>query len=430
MKKSNYYKLVKEIDLLDSNYSLSKKEINYISSISKNRKIFSGVFWGMIRFSFSIINSLFKQIKNFGKVNSFNTVVIFAGSRNQYNTLKPVYNAYKNATLIGTGDYGEVQLNIFLSRIYSIFYFGVLLKLYKTLIGYEKQSVKYLFDRYLGTYGFYLYSFLLFKRHREIKVLVLANDHSMRCRVLNKTAKENGVKTIFIQHASANMFFPKLNFDYACLDGVEAYNVYKAIGNSKTKILITGNSKLDENILKNKKRKNSLIGLCFNPNDNKVEILNVLNNVIKRFDGSQIIVRPHPNDRKYEYFKKYCLSKSIHFSPSKKQNAFEFFQNVNLIIAGESNIHLEAASFNIPSIYYPLGNYNKIDWYGFIENGIIKFKADKAVNLIEIIEYCLSNNMEVRENAEKFYKNLNPKYFGTAVKQIISIIDEAKCFKR
>ena len=421
----NITNTVKKIDLFGLNYSLSSKKINYCDKIPKSRKLTPGILFGIIRFIFSLINSAIKRIGTKSDVD-LAAVVFFAGSLNQNNAVYPIYYKCEDASIIGTGGFGEFQLNIFISRILSIRYITTLIKIYRKTQGYKKKSLKYLFDRYLSTYGFYLYMLRFFKKHSHIKVLVLANDHTMRCRVLNETAQLMGIKTIYIQHASVNEHFPPLAFDYACLDGNEASSTYKTLKNTKTKIFVTGNANIENNLLKYSDKKDHLIGLCFNPIDEKDIILETIIRLKEEFGNENIYVRPHPNDRKFKYFKKYCKNNSIKFSSAKKQNIFEYFQNLDLLIAGESNIHLEAVASNIPTIYFRLGRYKNEDWYGFIKKGLIRYIATNMTELIEKIT-IIKNTEEIQVDnlVSGFYQN-TVSGNRSSIDDIISVINLAK----
>jgi len=57
-------------------------------------------------------------------------------------------------------------------------------------------------------------------------VLVVANDHSYPCTTIVKAAQDEGVKTVYIQHASVSDKFPALKFDYALLEGLDSLEKY------------------------------------------------------------------------------------------------------------------------------------------------------------------------------------------------------------
>ena len=88
-----------------------------------------------------------------------------------------------------------------------------------------------------------------------------------------------------------------------------------------------------------------------------------------------IILRPHPADRRFDKWQKIASNYGLKFSNVRLTNSFDFLCKVDLIISGDSNIHLEAATMNVTSIYFDSSSLC-LDWYGFKKNGLIEYSEN------------------------------------------------------
>lgn len=420
----NYLKLFREsktLDIFDLNFNLSSEKIGLIYS----RKIKAGILGGTIKFISGFFYSLFKYV--FGKKNKIklSEILVLYGSRNQRDSLLPIRENIRKTTTIGFHNYGEdFTFNIAMAYLLSFPFYFKMLKTYFSAQGYRKESLNYYFNWYWLTYGFYVYA-NKFLSNKTFKVLVLANDHTMRPRVLNLVAKKKMIKTIYIQHASVNENFPPLNFDYACLDGIEALKKYDTIGKSNTKVFVTGSVKLDNYLINFDKKLTNTIGICSNPLDNPQEVIELAVLLKNKFKNYKIIVRPHPNDKNIRYYIENIEKNSLDKSEANSESVYSFLETVSIIVAGESNIHLEAVALNVPSIYYKMGDYKIYDWYGFIEKGIIKYCPNNYTELIADIKKNLENHQDINENAENFFYNLKNGNQGNSIALINAVIQHS-----
>ena len=220
------------------------------------------------------------------------------------------------------------------------------------------------------------------------KIVIVSNDHSLDCRSLRLAAEILGIKTLYFQHASVSNIFPPLEFDFALLDGSIAYKTYISCyknnkNNSrvkknakKCKVLLTGQKKFIHKNLKPFRFKTLFIGLAINELDDFSHLSLLLNNL--SLAKVKCSVRLHPNqDLSFvKELKKYMKNKNwIIFSDSKKQSVNNYLKNLDVLIAGNSSIHLEAALAGLPTFYYEMSdNVIKPDYYNYVKNSFDKFK--------------------------------------------------------
>ncbi|MBB2145924.1 hypothetical protein GM921_10530 [Pedobacter sp. LMG 31464] len=295
---------------------------------------------------------------------------------------------------------------------YSIFFIPVVF--YRYLIcrnEYQKKSFSYAFDGFCIAYA----SKIILKNYlREIspKKIIIANQLSCYHRSLANTAKNLGIETIYIQHASVTENFSDLNvFSSALLEGEDSLMKYQLNGTANSNLYLIGMPKFDQFFDKIKQSELvKTIGVCTNGTDDFDAYVELINNLHQSFPEIELIIRPHPSDRRKSAWFDLAMKNNAKFSDVKEVESFKFFESTSLIIAGDSNIHLEAGLLNIPSIYFDSSKKN-IDWYGFVKNKLAHY-ADDAAHVLAQINHFSINLLETRSRAKFYVETVNTKFDG------------------
>jgi hypothetical protein len=109
------------------------------------------------------------------------------------------------------------------------------------------------------------------------------------------------------------------------------------------------------------------------------------------------------------------------FSDFNHQTSFDFLNNIDILISGDSNIHLEATLLNIYSIYFdPHGT--KLDWYGFHKNDLIPYYSETE-KLFSDLSFLIKNRPDVRYKAKIFCDNIQTQYDGNSNFLITSVLN-------
>src|SRR5690606_32395847 len=123
---------------------------------------------------------------------------------------------------------------------------------------------------------------------------------------------------------------------------------------------------------KNFNKKVESLGIAFNLVDSLIDVNETASSIRQSYPNLKIIVRPHPSDtRNFILFEE----TGVEWSDPKREDAFEFLIRIDCLIAGDSNIHLEATLLNIASVYYKFDGIHS-DYYGFVRNGLIDASED------------------------------------------------------
>lgn len=207
------------------------------------------------------------------------------------------------------------------------------------------------------------------KRLRPTTITVV-NDHNLFPLALLYSAKENGVTSVYIQHAAVSEVFPKLLVDVALLEGRHALDIYDKIGNYSRAVKLVGIPRLDGFIgSRNTWKKTGLIvGVCLKAYYPSALIEELLKGIKQSPGVAKIVLRPHPGSSVNFWNQVEMLRLSV--SDSRTENSVTFLGTVDIVISGESTILLEAALGKIPTIYFD-DKMVPFDMCGYSKNGII-----------------------------------------------------------
>lgn len=265
---------------------------------------------------------------------------------------------------------------------------------------YKTSRLKY-FVYYYDVLGLYEESTRVLKKYRPHK-LVFSNDHVPVQVALKLSAMQLGIETYYFQHGGITKYFPPLNFTASFLDGEDAYDKYLSIGKPKGKIELIGNmkSRHQNHIVNNSDRVKS-IGIAINRNTGMADTISLAQTLKRRLETVKIIIRDHPaDDRSIEGSTTYERSDPL------AESTVTFLQSIDLLIATNSSIHLEAALQNVCSVYYKISPHSSHDTQGFVENGLI-FYAESIDSLIELIRGQMMKKSDVIHRAAYYDEFIN-----------------------
>ena len=211
------------------------------------------------------------------------------------------------------------------------------------------------------------------------------------------------------------------------IDGYDSLNKIKTSNSSHNNIYLIGNCKYDKFLnYVNRNEKISSLGVCINHLDNFIDLKLLIKELKNSYPEKKIFIRPHPSDPRFYKIKSFCYKNELFFSDSRTIKSFDFLKNIKTLIAGDSNIHIEALAMNIPSIYLNLEN-KKIDWYGFLKYKIL-LNGDSVNQIIQHINKINYAKIEVKKSLIPFNSAINTPYEGKSYKLALKIINDDKEF--
>ncbi len=346
--------------------------------------------------SMELRNHLVNRKKIVGKI------WVFAETRNQYNALMPLAERLQNVVWVGLyrdfDSLGFIYL-VGLKRVWMWFGF---VKTYKKLKKNNEQKAKEYKEAVYEMTGLYEYCVFLLKKYKPSKVIV-SNDHSFFTRSLMHAARHLSIDTVYIQHASVSGYFPPLLASLNLLEGNHALETYEKAGIIRGVVKLIGMPKFDDYVKFRKFDKEiKIVGIALNPADNVGVIHDLVSKIIIANSSIKFVYRKHPMDRRDL---KFTDDSNLFESNSQKESAFKFLTKVDLLIGGDSSIHLEATLLNIPCVYYCFSGLKSMkDYYGFIKNGMIQ----DAGTVEDVCSFIKKNEIEKEPVFEKakYYNEL------------------------
>jgi hypothetical protein len=367
-----------------------------------------------------------KAGSNIEKKSCLNGVLVFAGTFNQYNALRSsaleISSIFPGTIFLYTGqifdsaNYPAVSAQvrfswrmILVSLMLSV---RRLNKLWSNLNSIDRRMLNWRLDTFLDSHRWLVYAWAILTEMKP-RFLILSNDHNTPNRCLIAMAHHLGVKTVYLQHASVSSIFPALRFDFAFLDGFAALERYKECEQNSPRavqtypmpsVFLSGQKK---HLSHDSKTFGNAIALAINTADESKTVIAFSKRMLD--DDKNLIIRWHPSQsRSYVQTLKDALEgylERVTFSDPLKQSLGEFFSYAQVMVSGNSSIHLDAALAGLRTIYFEwqnppdtsgLNGFVK-DYYGYVQAGL----SDAASTVDEVLELCKHYSLEARQPDER-----------------------------
>lgn len=338
-------------------------------------------------------------------------VVFFALSKNEIDSLMCVYSQMPKAYLAGSNE-TPFPFPFVWGYALSFAYLPLVTINYLKAKGYRRRSFAFVFDQYWLIYGLYIAA-RMWLNDIKPKVLILANQVHPYHRVMLKAACEEGIRTVYLPHACTPDKFPPLtaDFDYALLEGWDALSKMARGGTTRTRTFLIGIPKHDSHFQHiNGHAQVYSIGLCTNNADPLIRTEELLAWMQQECATVSFILRPHDSDPRMKEWKDLARRNGVEFSDSKTEISFEYLRKVDAIIAGDSNILLEAALMNVVPMYYDYA-HTHLDWYGFERNGMVEYFSEPN-QVCRCIKAISKSKPLVRMKARVYCATVGTRYDG------------------
>jgi hypothetical protein len=406
------------LDIYDLNFQYCNEKYGDLNS-GKDNLPRKGV---LLRF-FSLLKGIFLYsfLRKKKKLIKPNQILFFAIADNEVNSLKPVSLKVDNSTIFGKDDFYNGYP---LDKIYWFSLLFIPIVIFRYLICdnlYHKKSFKYAFDGFCIAYSsnFILRKYLLKLKPSKV---VIANQLSVFHRSLAHVCYDLNIETVYIQHASLTEKFCDLNFfTTILLEGLDSLNKTVISGTVDKNIFLIGIPKFDKyfDFITTIDSVKS-IGICTNSLDDFFVFSNLIKFLKEKLPTISLIIRPHPSDRRRSEWMKLAKINGCFFSDFFKEDSFDFIKTKNLILAGNSNIHLESVLLNIPSIYFDY-RIPKLDFYGFAKNDLV-FYASEFGDIFNYILKINSNSNSIRDRAKLYVDTVGTIFDGKSTELASKII--------
>ncbi|GAA4430922.1 hypothetical protein GCM10023188_18030 [Pontibacter saemangeumensis] len=349
-----------------------------------------------------LIGNLFQSVEKPEKLEG--NVWLYVVSQNNLDSLQFVRQNLPGSVFVAgqsknIGRYQKEVERLSLRRK-LLYYYKLPSLLYQFLRKKPKSAIRF-FDLLYDAVGFYEVYYRKLQRYSP-SAIIFANDHNADARAMLLAAKDLGIKTIYIQHASVSSLFPPLSYDLNLLEGQDSLDKYKQCGPIPGRVELVGMPKADKYIpYRNTSKHISTIGIGCNLMDDLGEIEKMLRLLSQKLPDIKLILRPHPRDTR-NIAALARVAPNVYLSDSRSEPVFEYLRQLDVQISGTSGIHLEAVLLNVWSIYYDFSPSEKLnDYYGFVRHGLVDV-AESAEGLIDNLRLHINSKPDVVGRA-KYY---------------------------
>jgi hypothetical protein len=351
-------------------------------------------------------------------------IVFFGLTKNQIDSLEPLFRDIKDHSILIDGrsnsGWDFIQL---LGYFTSFFFLPIAFLNYFGSKSTYRKGIQHNFAFHWYTFG--LFFVIRYYLHwSRIKGIVLSNDHVMENRLVIKAAKDEKITTFYLQHASVTRCFPPLSMDYALLDGIDALMYYEAAGKSNTTSFLTGSPKFDKYYFYiNRHSRAKSIGICQNLYDRVTMVDQLCAELRSRFSTIQISLRIHPREANRAVWVDLAKKYKMKYSDSLSEGIYEYLQSVDVIIAGNSNVHLEATLLNVYSIFYDFSTDKRHQYYSFIQNGLCE-KLENSIAVCDRVDNLIKSKPDTRLYAKRYVDTIDTSFDGQSTNLALRVIHE------
>lgn len=341
-------------------------------------------------------------------------VWLYVVSQNNYDSLHFLQEAIPDAVMVAgqskaIGRYNQQVARLSLRK--KLFYYYKFLPLFFQFLSHSKRSTLRFVDLLYDAIGFYEVYLQKLKKYRP-QAIVFANDHNADARAMLLAAKELGIKTVYVQHASVSNLFPPLAFDLNLLEGQDSLDKYRQCGPVHGQVEFIGMPKADQFVpLRNRNQQVQTLGIACNLMDRVEEVEQLLRHISRDFPQLRILLRPHPRDKRSYTFAT-GISPNISLSDARRQSVFEHLRELDMLISGNSGIHLEAVLLNVWSVYFNFNPKEELhDYYGYVAHGLVEEAASYPA-LKPMLEQGIQQKPEVYLRAQYYNATVGTPYDG------------------
>jgi hypothetical protein len=209
----------------------------------------------------------------------------------------------------------------------------------------------------------------------SVELVCFPNDHSDTPVAFRDVCNAKRIKTFYIQHSFINENWPRLKYTFALLESRFAKNTHENKIGSTCDIYAVGNFYTmgkSRSIKRLKKVKSIGIAVA------QSTLIFKLKNILKQLhdiDSEYIfILRQHPS-MEVSIFKKLLVGEPywnrLIFNDASCSSMETFVEQINVLIAGNSNILIEDILLGIPSLYCRDLDEATYDYHGFVKEHIV-----------------------------------------------------------
>jgi hypothetical protein len=216
----------------------------------------------------------------------------------------------------------------------------------------------------------------IFRKHR-FNLAVTSNHSNPHGIALNLAARKAGMPVVLVTHGMPIRPVARLSYELAIVHCETARETYLEEGCAITRALAHGRRQYYLPMPAGRMPQNLTVGIFLCKEVNEIRLGNLVARLLSQSDVSRILIRPHPKN----------LWRGLHWITrldsgrvgiSVGQPVFRDAQSVDLVLAGNSSVLVDAVTAGRPSGYVSGLDYGPFDLHQFVECGLIYSIEDNS----------------------------------------------------
>lgn len=273
-----------------------------------------------------------------------------------------------------------------------------------------------------------LFSYMKMEKslNQSTKLIILSSDSNPYAMAAMAISRKKKMRTCYINHGHIPEGPPRTFFDLNLLDGQSLFDVYKRSKSMAGETFFIGSEgergSLKKGLLNLKSKENYSVGVFLSILTNWESVHKLLEKLILSKQINHILLRLHPNlilrDQKQiiKIEQKYSSEITISYAT---EIATVDLENCDLLIAGNSSVHLTSLKFGVPSILCHEIDLVPNDFYLFEQKKLVPVMRDLNISrLSDITSFYENQDPDIRVYFDASY-NLDEKELEARIRNKI-----------
>ena len=207
---------------------------------------------------------------------------------------------------------------------------------------------------------------------RGVACVCVASDHSPVALGLLHAARENGLRTCYVQHAPVADYFPPLDYDLSILfDRASAATYQTAAANCRAavdgRIVLLPPFETDAVTPRPLRSPPFRVGICLSYVFNAEAVERLIKELLVLACIETVSVRRHPRCK--ANFGALRIHEAVAEAPP--QTLAKFARDCDVILVPNSGVAIELLHLGAPAMYTPGVDTIAFDYYGFVKAGVV-----------------------------------------------------------
>lgn len=266
---------------------------------------------------------------------------------------------------------------------------------------------------------FYYFRFMELFREHQFDYTVMSSAANPHAIAFNLAAKRSGIRSVIVLHSMPTKTMGRLFYDLAIVESEAAKHVYQQEA-AGVKQFIVKSSRPLYRPMQIPEQWSDLTAALFLSKDPQEDVVRaIIENLLEHGAFSHFLIRPHPANLDPGLRSRLTASYGDHVSFSAGGPAHDDIAQCDLVVAGNSGVHVEAVLGGKLSCFVADLDHSPFDLLGFVEAGLIyHLKEISAYDPKQVVEFYSAASWQ---DVLRIYANIDqePEQVAEAIRNAL-----------